>query len=50
MRYKDQLLPCPDCARKFRFTAIAQRLSDELGYDPPRLCEDCRLFVEAARR
>ena len=50
MRYEDQFLLCPDCARPFPFSAKSQRLADELGYETPTICRSCHRTVEAARR
>lgn len=50
LSYTDKLLTCPDCARIFGYSASAQRLCQELGFTPPRLCPNCRLVLEDSRR
>ncbi|MEX0684132.1 MAG: zinc-ribbon domain containing protein [Dehalococcoidia bacterium] len=50
MSFSDKFITCPDCARLFTFSASDQRLDGELGHDPPRRCQTCRLSLEASGR
>lgn len=50
MSYSDKTLICSDCSGAFMFSAEAQGLSGELGYDQPARCPSCRAVTETARR
>jgi putative zinc ribbon protein len=47
--FHDKRLPCSGCIVSIHFTGAEQRLSYELGFDPPVLCGSCRRSLEAAR-
>jgi hypothetical protein len=47
--FHDKRLPCSGCIASINFTGAEQRLSYELGFDPPLFCGSCRRSLNAAR-
>jgi len=48
MNYRDTLVTCKECGKRFIFTVEKQRRMDEKGLDvtPPDTCESCTQRVE----
>lgn len=40
--YNDRYIICKDCGRKFLFSAKSQRRYNDMDWDDPKRCKNCR--------